>query len=228
MLHAFILALALAAVPASSAQAAPRGALSEAPRAGPRQGTIVDRVVARIGNDVITLSDVRELAAYQRLAGREPAKDSELLRELIDQWVVTNDAAAARFSAPSAQQVDAEFTALRNQVGTPEQFAVRLRQLNLSEQEVRNLVARQVFLDAYLERKFRAVARVPAGEVEKYYDEEFAPQLKRRNQPVPPLDDVRDSITDVLMERDITQRAQQWIDQARAQLEIEILPENKP
>jgi hypothetical protein len=228
MRHVFILALVLAAVPALSAQGTPQASSQAAPHEVPHEGTIVDRVVARIGNDVITLSDERELAAYQRLAGREPAKDAELLRELIDQWVVTNDAAAARFAAPSTPQVDAEFTALRNQVGTPEQFAARLRQLNLSEPEVRNLVARQVFLDAYLERKFRAVARLQPGEVEKYYDEEFAPQLKRRNQNVPPLDDVRDSITDVLIERDITRRAQQWIDQARAQLEIEILPESKP
>ena len=85
-----------------------------------------------------------------------------------------------------------------------------------------------MFLDAYLERKFRAVARVAPGDVERYYRDEFTPQLQRRNQPVPPLDDVRDSITELLLERDITRRAQQWIDQARAQLDIEILQEPRP
>jgi hypothetical protein len=39
---------------------------------------------------------------------------------------------------------------------------------------------------------------------------------------------VRDSITDVLIERDITRRAQQWIDQARKQLEIDLIPESRP
>ncbi|HMD32960.1 MAG TPA: hypothetical protein VKG84_13690 [Candidatus Acidoferrales bacterium] len=209
-------ALCLAACLAAPAPAAPQGVV------------VVDRVLARIENEVITLSDARELAAYQRLAGRTPGTESDLLRELIDQWVVTHDAAAAHFAAPPAQQVDAEFTALRNQVGAPGQFAARLRELELSEQDVRKFVARQVFLDLYLDRKFRAVARVQPGEVEKYYDEEFVPQLKRRSQTVPPLDDVRDSITDVLTERDITRRAQQWIDQARTQLDIEIVPESRP
>jgi hypothetical protein len=189
---------------------------------------VVDRVVARIENDVITLSDVRELAAYQRLAGREPAQESELLRELIDQWIVANDAAAARYPAPAAQQVDAGFAALRNQVGTPEQFAARLRELDLSEQDVRRLVAKQIFLDRYLDHRFRAVARVQPAEVERYYRDEFIPLLQRRRMSIPVLDDVRDSITDVLLERDITRRAQQWIEQTRTHLDIEIFPERRP
>jgi len=214
MRASFLLAILLAACLAAPAPAAPQA------------GRVVDRVVARIESDIITLSDVRELAAYQRLAGREPAQESELLRELIDQWIVANDAAAARFPAPSQQQVDAEFAALRNQIGSPEKFAARLRELDLSEQDVRRLVAKQIFLDVYLDRKFRAVARVQPGEVERYYHDEFVPQLQRRQQSVPPLDDVRDSITGLLIERDITRRAAQWIDQARAQLDTELFPEN--
>ncbi len=189
---------------------------------------VVDRVVARIENDIITLSDVRDLAAYQRLSGRRPAPQPELLQQLIDQWIVANDAAAARFPAPPAQQVDAQLAALQNQVGTPQQFAARLRELNLSEQDVRRLVAKQIFLDLYLERRFRAVARVQPADVERYYRDEFVPQLQRRKQAFPPLDDVRDSITDLLLERDITRLAQQWIEQTRASLDVEIFPENRP
>ena len=213
MRRAFIPGLLFAVWPGASALAAQ---------------VVVDRVVARIEHDVITLSDVRELAAYQRLVGREPAQESELLQQLIDQWIVTNDAAAARFPAPPAQQVDAQFAALRNQLGSPEQFAARLRALDLSEQDVRRLVAKQIFLDLYLEHRFRAAARVPPADVERYFREEFVPLLQRRNLAVPALDDVRDSITDVLLERDITRRAQQWIEQTRAHLDVEIFPEKRP
>jgi len=194
--------------------------------AAPQGPMVIDRVVARLENDVITLSDIRELAAYQKLAGREPAQDAELLRELIDQWIVTHDAAAARFPAAPAEQVDADFAALRNQIGTPDQFAARLHALGLSEPDVRRLVSKQVFVDLYLEHKFRAIARVQPAEIERYYHDEFVPLLQSRKQAVPPLDEVRDSITDVLMERDITRRAQQWIAQSRKQLDIEILLEN--
>jgi hypothetical protein len=188
---------------------------------------VVDRIVARVEKDIITLSDVRELAAYQRLNGREPAAEPELIRELIDQWIVTNDAASARFPAPLDAQVDAELEALRNQVGA-EKFAARLGELHLTEAEVRGLVAKEILVDHYLERKFRAQARVEPEEVERYYREEFVPQLQRRNQAVPPLEEVHDAITEVLLERDITRRAEQWIQQARSHLDIQALAEAKP
>ena len=188
---------------------------------------VVDRIVARIEKDIITLSDVRELAAYQRLNGREPAAEPELLRELIDQWIVTNDAASARFPAPLPAQVDEGFAALRNQVGA-DKFSARLRELDLTEGDVRRLVAKEILVDHYLERKFRAQARVQTADVERYYREEFVPQLQQRKQPVPPLDEVHDAITEVLLEREVTRRAEQWIEQARGQLDIEIMAETNP
>ena len=187
----------------------------------------VDRIVARIENDIITLSDERELAAYQRLNGREPAAEPELLRELIDQWIVTNDAASARFPAPAASQVDASVEALRNQVGA-QKFAARLRELDLTEADVRRLVAKELLVDHYLERKFRAQARVATADVERYYREEFVPELERRKQAVPPLEEVHDAIHEVLLERDVTRRAEQWIAQTRSHLEIAIVAEAKP
>jgi parvulin-like peptidyl-prolyl isomerase len=210
--------LALLPVLLLAAHAAPAAAAPQ---------VVVDRIAARIENDIITLSDVRELAAYQRLNGREPATEPELLRELIDQWIVINDAASARFPAPLAAQVDQGFAALRNQAGAGN-FAARLRELDLTEADVRRLVAKEILVDHYLERKFRAQARVEPDAVERYYRDEFTPQLRQRNQPVPPLEDVHDAIAEVLLEREITRRAEQWIQQARSQLDIEIVAEAKP
>ncbi|HUK52530.1 MAG TPA: hypothetical protein VL099_04475 [Candidatus Binatia bacterium] len=207
--------LALLPVLLLAAHAAPAASAAQA---------VVDRIVARIEKDVITLSDMQELAAYQRLNGREPAAEPELLRELMDQWIVIHDASSARFPAPLPAQVDAEFAALRNQVGT-ERFAARLRELHLTEADVRRLVAKEILVDHYLERKFRAQARVQPEAVERYYREEFVPQLQKRKQAVPPLEDVRDAITEVLLEREITRRAEQWIQQTRSQLDFQIVPE---
>jgi len=186
----------------------------------------VDRVVARIEKDIITLSDVRELAAYQRLNGRQPPADAELLRELINQWIVVNDAASSRFPAPLPAQVDQEFSALRNQVGA-EKFADRLRELDLTEADVRRLVAREILVDHYLERKFRPLLRVTPEAVEQFYRDEFVPQLRQRNQAAPALEEVRDAITEVLLEREVTRRAEQWIEQARSHLDVEVMSEAK-
>jgi parvulin-like peptidyl-prolyl isomerase len=188
---------------------------------------VVDRIVARIENDVITLSDLHELAAFQQLSGRTPAADPELLRQLIGQWIVRNDAAAARFPRPDAHEVDSEFQTLRNHIGSPEVFQAQLGELGLTEKAVRRLVEEQVYLDLYLDRKFRALVRVPPEDIERYYRETLVPELQNSHQQVPELDDVRDGITEVLLLREINRRAEQWVEQTRARLNIEIFKESE-
>ena len=61
------------------------------------------------------------------------------------------------------------------------------------------------------------------ADVQKYYDEQFAPQLKTKGDAVPPLDEVQDKIREVLVQRDITDRANQWLDDTRSRLEIDVL-----
>ena len=62
-------------------------------------------------------------------------------------------------------------------------------------------------------------------QIEAYYQNEFVPQLKARSEAVPPLEDVEDTIREVLIQREISERAKKWLDDTRERLKIEILPE---
>ena len=62
-------------------------------------------------------------------------------------------------------------------------------------------------------------------QVEKYYDEEFAPQLKARGEKVPSLEEVEDTIREVLIQRAIDERSTKWLDDTRDRLKIDIVPQ---
>jgi hypothetical protein len=89
-------------------------------------------------------------------------------------------------------------------------------------------LAQQLFLAHFLDYRFRAAAQVDDKEVEKYYNEEFAPQLKARNEPVPPLEDVEDTIREVLIQRAINDRAEKWLDDTRQRLKIDVVDDRSP
>jgi hypothetical protein len=57
---------------------------------------VIDRIAARIENDVILLSDVRLLSRYQLLVEGKSEDDAQILNRLIDQWIVRNEATVAR------------------------------------------------------------------------------------------------------------------------------------
>src|ERR1700683_4922159 len=69
-------------------------------------GTItVDGIAARIEGDIVTESQLNELAGFQRLVDGKSGARADLLRELTDQWVVNTEAQTARFAQPKAEDV---------------------------------------------------------------------------------------------------------------------------
>src|SRR5271165_7495912 len=57
---------------------------------------VIDRIVARIEDDVILLSEVQELRQYQKFVDGKSESDEQILDRLIDQWVVRSEAETSR------------------------------------------------------------------------------------------------------------------------------------
>jgi hypothetical protein len=183
----------------------------------------IDGVAARIEDDVILESEVRELAAFQVLSDGQAKPRNELLRELADQWIVRGEANTAKFPFPSADEVENAYRQFVKQFPSLEEFQKRLAAVDLTEAAVKRILAQQLYLAHFLDYRFRAAAQIDNKEVEKYYNEEFAPQLKARNENVPPLDDVEDTIREVLVQRAINDRAEKWLEDTRQRLRIDII-----
>jgi hypothetical protein len=185
----------------------------------------IDGIAARIEDDIITESEVRELAAFQELVDGRSKSREEIIRELADQWIVRQEATAASYGQPSQEDVDRANQQLLKQLPSAEEFKRRCAALGLSEAAIRRLLQEQLYLSRFLDRRFRPAAQVDQQQIEAYYESDFAPQLKARNETVPPIEDVEDTIREVLIQRAITERAKKWLDDTRERLRIEIQPE---
>jgi hypothetical protein len=183
----------------------------------------VDRIAARIEDDIIMESDVRELAGFQELVDGHSKPRGELIRELAGEWIVRGEADGAKYPGPTNDDIGNAYTRLAGQFASPEEFRKRMAAAGLSETAVRRMLGQQLYLSRFLDYRFRPSAQVDQKQIETYYQEEFAPQLKGRGQPVPPLDEVADTIREVLVQRAITDRANQWIDETRAGLKIDVI-----
>lgn len=191
---------------------------------GLRAQQVVDRIVARVEGEILTLSEMRELGCFQQLMGSPSAGKDELLRQLIEQWIVHTEATASRFARPAPDEVQRQLAAIEKDAGSPEAFRARLRGLGLSEAALRRLLERQLYLARYLDYKFRPAAQVEPAEIEAYYRDDLAPRLRAGGKHVPPLDEVQEQIREVLTQRKISERAARWLDESRQRTRIEIEP----
>jgi hypothetical protein len=206
------------AVPAASGQS-PR---PPQPLSG--NAVVVDRIAARIEDDIITESEVRELSGFQELVEGHAAPRNKVLDELINQWIIRTEANAALFPHPSEAEVDHELERLQQQFASRKAFHARLRELGLDETAVRRLLRQELFLTRFLDYRFRATEQVDRKQIEDYYHQELAPQLAARGQPLPPLEEVENQILEVLTQRAINDRAARWLGDSKSRLKIDIEP----
>jgi hypothetical protein len=199
------------------------GAASSSISSGSSGVQQVDGVAVRIEDDIITESEVRELAAFQLLVDGKAKPRAELIRELSDQWMIRSEANATKYAQPPAADVDRAYAEFVKQFPSPEEFQKRRVSAGLTEAAMRRMVAQQLYLSRFIDYRFRPEAQVSDDQVETYYRDEFSPQLKARNEPVPPLDDVDDTIREVLIQRAISDRAAKWLTDSRDRLKIDVV-----
>ena len=204
-IHGILLAAVLMAIP--------RGSLAAQ--------EVVDRIVARVENDVILLSDVRALGRYQQFLDGKAESDDQILDRLIDQWIVRTEADASHSPHSSEADIDRGLSRVRNSFATEQEYQAGMKQAGLSEQDLRAMVASQVYLGNYLDSRFRAAVRIDPKQVEDFYQTSVVPRAKARGQEPPTLDAARDSIQEALIQNGINQQAEQWLKESRLRLHIE-------
>jgi len=218
----FILGVIASLFGPASARTQSKSAKSPDPVVG-RGTQTVDGIAARIEDNIVTESEVRELAAFQELVDGRAQPRSELIRELADQWIVRGEANAARYPPPSPEDVDSAYAKLVKQFPSPEEFKNRCARVGLTEADIRRILEQQLYLSRFLDYRFRPEAQVDDQQIERYYREELTPQLKARGQMVPPLDEVEDTIREVLVQRVINTQSKKWLDETRERLQIDIV-----
>ncbi|HEV2420211.1 MAG TPA: hypothetical protein VGS59_00755 [Candidatus Acidoferrales bacterium] len=184
----------------------------------------IDGIAARIGNDVLTDSEVRQLEGYQKLVEGQAQDRAKVIDELVNQWVVETDALASKFPHPTASDVSLEFQTLLKQFPSREQFQARLAQIGLTQDQVRQVIEQQLYYVRFLDYKFHAATQVTAAQIQSYYQQDFIPQLQKRGVTVPPIGQVEAQIQQLLTQEEINEKAAQWLEEAKARLRIVIQP----
>lgn len=198
-------------------------ALPASSATGTGDAQTVDAIAARIEDDIITESEVRELTGFQQLVDGHTKTRAEVIQLLADQWVLRGEATTAKYPLPSKEDVDRATAQFEEQFSSQAEFEKRRAATGLTELAVWRMIEQQLYLSRFIDYRFRPAAQVDEKQVSAYYNDEFATQLKAKGDSVPPLEDVEDTIREVLIQRAITDRANKWLDETRSSLKIDIV-----
>jgi hypothetical protein len=186
---------------------------------------VVDRIAARVEEEIILQSDVEQLARYQLLVDGKAESEVQILDRLIDQWIVRKEAEASHFPGPVKADVDRGIQRLERSFARKEDFDSQREKAGISEAELRQIVTAQAYLSNYLDSRFRPTVQVDEQAIQDFYNQALIPRAKARGQEPPSLDAARDLIQEALTQRGINEQADRWLKESRGRLHIAKFPD---
>jgi SurA N-terminal domain len=128
--------------------------------AGVRAAETIDRVLALVAGNLITLTDVtaaRDLGLVSAEAAADPVR--AVLSKLIDRELILAEADRYAPPEPDAEAVDREVQRVRARFQSPQAFDLALARSGIDEKHLRETLREDLRISAYLDQRFT----VPAG-----------------------------------------------------------------
>ncbi len=183
----------------------------------------LDCLAAVVNGQPVTLTEV-QIAVDFGLFPRslEPAgavSASAVLDALIDRRVVLE---VARDPTPVEKaEIDLALTDIRRALGE-EIFQARLKTFGLKAGDLLPYIESRVRYERAVASRFSATIPVTRGDVERYYNEVYAPAERARGNEPSPVDEVRDLLEARLKESVRNAKVAEWVRNLRSQAEVKI------
>lgn len=196
---------------------------------GAAPAEIVDRIVAVIGKRIITLSEVEEASRFEALVNREPPPQltPERVRavtaRLVDQVLLEQEMQSHLMRNWNPRQAaEHDLAQLRREFGNNGDFHQLLAKYNLSEDKLLQRFEMQSSVDKFLEARFRPGVQVDDEAIERYYQEKLVPEMRSHGATqIPPLDDVRELIEEILVQQRVSNESASWLQTLRSQARVQ-------
>jgi len=186
----------------------------------PVHAELIDRVVASINNDVITLSGLNQAVAFNvALGGRNGEQlRNETLEGLINRRLLLQEAYRLKFVEVSEQEVSAEIEKLKKRLGSEQAFSNFLAKLDTTPEELSRMLGERLLVERFVEKKIGLFVRVSRDEAQEYFTSHAA-AFKGRQFP-----DVQKAITAGLYGQKLEQQTAQYLAELRGRADIRMNP----
>ena len=191
----------------------------------PVAAVTVDRIAAVIDRQVLTVSEVAqmvEIRFFPRTSQSEDDHRRDVLDALIAQALRYRD--VERFGAQDIplDTIEARVLEMQRRFASEAEFVAALARAELTLDEVRALVKRQLQVEAYVQERFAPLVFVAPEEIEEYYRGPWTAQRRERGLGVPPLEQVREEVRLAVRATRVEGEIEKWTGQLRERANVDV------
>lgn len=190
------------------------------------QTVTIDRIAATVDKDVIAVSQVRQVIAIRLIPRNEGEEGIDYRRRVLDSLIAQalryRDVQRFGGSDVSPDAIEARLLELQRRFDSPAEFDEALVGAELTIDEVRALVKRQLQVEAYIQERFAPLVFISVEEIENYYRDTWLPGRTERGLPPQPLDSVSEEIRATLRAQRLAQEIDVWTAELRERANVDV------
>ena len=183
---------------------------------------IIDRILAVVDAQIITLSDVRAALRFG-IVPEDVSTDptGAVLQRLIDRRLMLIEVDRYAPPEPSEAAVNASLAAVERRFKDALGLEIALNQSALTREELRRQLRDTLRIESYLQQRFSTSVQVSDDEVVRYY-REHSEEFTRDGQ-LRPFEEVRDAVRTRVIENQRAAFVTQWIEGLRKRGSVQLL-----
>jgi SurA-like N-terminal domain len=181
---------------------------------------LLDRVVASVNNDVITLSELNRAVAFNAALGgvADDKLRAETLEGLVNRHLLLQDAYRLKFVEVSDQDRQAELEKLQKRLGSEKAFSDFLARLDMTREELGRMLGRRLLVERFVEKKIGLYVRVSREEAQAYFDAHPV-EFKGKG-----FTEMQKPISALLSEQKLEQQTAQYLADLKSRADIRMNP----
>lgn len=196
---------------------------------------VIDRLMAVVDRQIITLGDVEEELKFQEVdprvtetglpsAARSQKLNQELaLQRLIEQTLIRQQIRQFPGVDVTDDEIDAQLAEMQKKAGGAAAWTKALEEHGVALEPLRERVRWQLEVMRFIDYRFRQFIVVDSNEIEAYYKSQFLQDLRQRGvQPQLPLAEVEEKIREILTEEKLNVQVEEWLASLRTSAAIEV------
>jgi peptidyl-prolyl cis-trans isomerase SurA len=191
--------------------------------AGYGQGEVVDRILAIVNDEVITLTDVNIIQAFGLFEDLEESPDesrqTRILNRLINQKLVIQLASERIMVAE--EELEASLSDVV-QATDPDLAGRALLQFGLDWDDLKSYLREKLLFQKIVSRRFSRAVTVSIEEIERYYEQVYVPSQRQKTLSPQPMIEVLGQIEGELQREKVKDQIQEWIENLKREANIQI------
>jgi peptidyl-prolyl cis-trans isomerase SurA len=187
------------------------------------RGEVVDRIVAIVNDEVITLTDVNIIQKFGLFEDLEKSPEADMQTRILSRLI--NQKLVIQLASERIMIDEEELEAFLSDIiqkTDPDLAEKALLQFGLDWDDLKSYLREKLLFQKIISQRFSRGVIVSIEEIERYYEQVYVPSQKRENLDPQPMIEVLDQIEGELQRVRVEGQVQEWIENLKREANIQI------